>query len=105
MGADSPDKNELQAEVLIRADRFVCDRVQQSLERGELRSAVAAGLISADTPVDELGQVCSGQLAGRRDDQEITVCDLTGTGVQDTAIADHALGVAIRSGLGSVIKA
>jgi ornithine cyclodeaminase len=27
----------------------------------------------------------------RLSDATITVCDLTGTGVQDTAIADHAL--------------
>ena len=33
----------------------------------------------------ELGEVTSGRAPGRQSPEEITVCDLTGTGVQDTA--------------------
>ena len=36
---------------------------------------------------------------GRRAESEITICDLTGTGVQDTAIANHALRLARAKGL------
>jgi ornithine cyclodeaminase/alanine dehydrogenase-like protein (mu-crystallin family) len=35
----------------------------------------------------ELGDLTSGREPGRRSDDQITICDLTGVGVQDTAIA------------------
>ena len=103
MGSDAPDKNELAAAVLPRADRFVCDRRSQSVVLGELRAAIAAGAVPADWPVDELGEIVAGRKPGRRSDDEITVCDLTGTGVQDTAIATHALRVARASGAGHAV--
>ena len=42
---------------------------------------------------------------GRRAESDITICDLTGTGAQDTAIATHALAAARRAGAGAVIQA
>jgi ornithine cyclodeaminase len=104
MGSDAPDKNELAPAVLARADRFVCDRRSQSAAVGELRSAIAAGAVPAGWPVDEIGEIVAGSKPGRRSADEITVCDLTGTGVQDTAIATHALRVARASGAGHVVQ-
>ena len=103
MGSDSAEKNELDSTILVRADRLVCDRRSQSVVLGEMRAALAAGAIPADWPVDELGEICAGQKPGRRSAGEITVCDLTGTGVQDTAIAAHALRVARAKGVGHVV--
>ena len=103
MGSDSGEKNELDPAVIAKADRFVCDRLAQSKVVGELRSAIAAGTVRADHVADELGAVCSGVASGRRSDDEITVCDLTGTGVQDTAIAVHAVAVARARGLGQIV--
>jgi ornithine cyclodeaminase len=100
VGSDAADKNELAPEVLARAGRFVCDRHSQSVAVGELRSALAAGLQVA---VDELGEICAGRKPGRRSEDEITVCDLTGTGLQDTAIAVQAWRTARERGLGTVI--
>ena len=94
MGSDAPGKQELDPAVLGRADRVVVDRRSQAERLGELRSALAAGTVRPDRPVDELGEVVAGLKPGRRSADEITVCDLTGTGVQDTAIAIHALRVA-----------
>jgi ornithine cyclodeaminase len=90
--------------VVARADRFVCDRIGQSESLGELRAALAAGIVTADLPVAELGAVCAGTAPGRTTDDEITVCDLTGTGVQDTAIALHALAEATAAGAGTTIE-
>ena len=103
MGSDSPQKNELDPALLVRADRFVCDRRSQSVMLGEIRAAIAAGSVPQDWQVDELGEICAGRKPGRRSPDEITVCDLTGTGVQDTAIASHALNVAREKGVGYVI--
>lgn len=90
MGSDAEEKQELEASVLEKADRFVCDTKAQCARLGELHHTISAGLFSEDEPVIELGQVTSGKTKGRLKESEITVCDLTGTGVQDTAIALHA---------------
>ena len=90
MGSDAPGKQELAPEVMGRADRIVVDRRSQSERLGELRGALVAGTVSADRPIDELGEIVAGLKPGRRSADEITVCDLTGTGAQDTAIAVHA---------------
>ena len=100
MGTDSETKQELHADVLGRADLLVCDRKAQCYWLGELFHGLEEGVISPDDPVVELGELTSGQRPGRRNDQQITVCDLTGVGIQDTAIARLAHQKAIDKGLG-----
>lgn len=103
MGSDAPNKNELAPEVLT-AGRFVCDRTSQSATVGELRTAIAAGILPADHVPDELSAICAGLKPGRQSEDEVTICDLTGTGVQDTAIATHALRVALARGFGQIVR-
>jgi ectoine utilization protein EutC len=87
MGSDAEHKQELEAEVLARADKIVCDTKEQCARLGELHHALDRGLLTVDSSIVELGQLTSKELIGRENDEQITVCDLTGTGVQDTAIA------------------
>ncbi|MCU0868158.1 MAG: cyclodeaminase [Burkholderiales bacterium] len=86
VGADAEHKQELDAQALARADRVVVDRRTQCERLGELHHALAAGVIDLGRVV-ELGEVVVGLAAGRTSPDAITVCDLTGTGAQDTAIA------------------
>ncbi|MFX1765724.1 cyclodeaminase [Paraburkholderia sp. A1RI-2L] len=90
MGSDAEHKNEI-APAALAAARYVCDRAQQTRVLGELHHALNAGAIHADSAITELGQVIAGQSAGRVDEADVTICDLTGTGAQDTAIAALAL--------------
>lgn len=46
------------------------------------------------------GELTAGSRSGRQNDQEITICDLTGVGVQDTTIAVLTYQKAISRGLG-----
>ena len=103
MGSDSEDKQELFADVFSRADRIVCDKKTQVFRLGELHHALEGGFISEDEVI-ELGELTSGQVAGRTDQNEITICDLTGVGVQDTQIARLAYHKAIKSGFGLRIE-
>ncbi len=98
MGSDLPGKQELDPEILRRADRVVCDSRSQCRAMGELQHAVS--LLDGDGAPTELGEVTSGVAPGRQSPEEITVCDLTGTGVQDTAIACLALSRARARGAG-----
>ncbi|MEP2028192.1 MAG: cyclodeaminase [Paracoccaceae bacterium] len=90
IGSDQHGKNEIDPNAVVAADLYVCDRVSQCAELGELRTARQAGLMQYVTP-PELGQVITGAHAGRRAQTDITICDLTGTGAQDTAIANYAV--------------
>ena len=103
MGSDQAGKNEIEPEALVSAGLYVADRVSQCEKLGELRSALAAGLWKRGTP-PELGEIVSGIKMGRASEAEITICDLTGTGAQDTAIATFALARARAAGAGSVIS-
>lgn len=91
MGSDQPGKNELDPICLDRADLYVADRVSQTRLMGELRAALDAGLFADSEDIPELGNIITGRHPGRTSPDQITIADLTGTGVQDTAIATHAL--------------
>ena len=90
MGAGAPQKNEIAAEALAAADTCICDSQEQCAVLGELHHALEAGLVKPGQKFGELGQVVSGTVAGRKSEADITLCDLTGVGVQDTAIVDLA---------------
>ena len=104
MGSDQSEKNEVDPQALVRASAYICDRVSQCEKLGELRSAIATGLWDKGTPA-ELGEVVAGRVTARTSPDDITICDLTGTGAQDTAIATHALGAAKAARLGTIIQA
>ena len=101
MGSDAEHKNELHPGVLEAADRYYCDRVSQVAVLGELHHALKAGVFSEADVGAELGEVIAGVKPGRSGDAEITLCDLTGTGAQDTAIATLARQRAGAAGFGT----
>ena len=77
--------------ILASADLYVADSLQQTRRLGELHHAIAAGLVAADAEFPELGQIIAGLQAGpARRGHDSPSADLTGTGVQDTAIATLA---------------
>jgi ectoine utilization protein EutC len=100
VGSDGPDKQELDVEVLARADRIVADSLPQCLRLGEIHHAVEKGVISREKVTAELGQITAGLKPGRTSDDEIIVCDLTGVGVQDIAAASLVLERAFHHGKG-----
>ena len=104
MGSDQAGKNEIDPAALAAAHLYVADRVSQTELLGELRSAIAAGLWKGGTP-PELGEIVTGARRGRVGDDQITICDLTGTGAQDTAIATFAVAAATKAGAGTTIAA
>ncbi|CAN5439716.1 ectoine utilization protein EutC [soil metagenome] len=101
VGSDTEHKQELDVKVLRVADVVVVDRLSQSRILGELRAAIADGFDAS--AVVELGEVIAGRAAGRTSAGAITVCDLTGTGAQDTAIATLAAARCHEAGTGLTV--
>ena len=97
VGSDGPDKRELALNVLGTADKIVTDRTAQCLRLGELHHAVDAGVVKAEGVYAELGEILAGLRPGREGVESI-VCDLTGVGAQDAAIAEMAWGLLSETG-------
>ena len=101
MGSDAEHKNEIEPEIVARAGLYVADSLKQTRRLGELHHAIEAGLVQADAELAELGQIVAGQGKGRGSPGDLTIADLTGTGVQDTAIATLARDRALAAGAGT----
>lgn len=86
MGSDSAHKNELDPQLLAKANRVIVDSLSQCANSGELHHALDAGLIKKEDTV-ELGTIVADPSKGRPNVDDITIADLTGVAVQDIAIA------------------
>ncbi len=86
IGADNEEKQELDPRLLAEAT-LVTDLTEQAVAIGDLHHAIAAGVLSRDAVHAELGEIVAGRKRGRARDDEITVFDSTGTGLQDVAAA------------------
>jgi len=84
MGADSPDKQEIDAD-LVAAAKLVVDLRAQAVAVGETHHAVAQGLMEPGRIHAELGEIVAGKKQGRTSNQEVIIFDSTGTALQDVA--------------------
>mmetsp|Transcript_11977 Transcript_11977/g.25365 ORF Transcript_11977/g.25365 Transcript_11977/m.25365 type:complete len:372 (-) Transcript_11977:221-1336(-) len=85
-GSDQPTKQEIPNEVLASADKYIADLIKQTSRVGELRGAIEAKVMTTEDVYAELGELVNGTKAGRENNKELIVVDLTGTGAQDAAI-------------------
>ena len=86
VGADNPEKSEL-APGLLAGSRVVTDVTAQCAAMGDLRHAIAAGVMTRESVHAELWEVIAGRRPGRRAPGETFVFDSTGTALQDVAAA------------------
>jgi len=93
VGADAPGKQELETELVIKADLIVTDLNSQCLDHGEIATAEQAELLD-HAKLMELGSLLAGSTKGRQHDDQITIADLTGIAAQDIAIANVVLDAA-----------
>lgn len=97
MGTDTKGKQEVEAALLAKASVFT-DEVAQSVSIGEAQHAVAQGLIREED-VAQLGAVINGTNPGRTSDDQITLFDGTGVGLQDLAVAASVVDLAVEKGI------
>jgi ornithine cyclodeaminase len=96
MGTDTVGKQEVEPALVARATLFT-DEVAQSVTIGEAQHAVAAGLVESGA-ITPLGDVLIGKHPGRLSEDEVTLYDGTGVGLQDLAVAAVALRRAVERG-------
>jgi ornithine cyclodeaminase/alanine dehydrogenase-like protein (mu-crystallin family) len=102
MGSDLPGKQELEIGVLRRADILVADHIGQAETQGELQHALGDDTIDRNKVIT-LGGLAAGDRLGRTKASDITVADLTGVGIQDTAVADLSVTRAEQLGIGQLL--
>ena len=90
MGSDTPNKQELDSNVLSKADLVIADSRSQCEVRGEIHHAIKNKIVSMDSIV-ELGEIINGDRRGRTTSSALTVADLTGVAVQDIQISKAVL--------------
>lgn len=92
IGSDTPEKMELAPEILKKADVIVSDSIEQSKTRGEVFRARQQNSLDRSKLI-ELGSLIQNPTLGRKNDQQITIADLTGVAVQDIMIATAVFNV------------
>jgi ornithine cyclodeaminase len=97
MGTDTRGKQEVDA-LIVGAATVFTDEVSQAVSIGEAQHAVVSGLIS-EVDIVEIGAVINGTHPGRSSDDEVTLFDGTGVGLQDLAVASAAVELAIKTGV------
>ncbi len=86
IGSDTPEKQELDTDILQKADCLIVDSIEQCMSRGESFKAMNDGKIKKEKMI-ELGQIIMDKSLRRQSEEEITVTDLTGVAIQDIQIA------------------
>jgi alanine dehydrogenase len=103
MGQYTPGKRELDTTTIERA-KYVPDlRARAMQDAGSFLHAVEEGVVDEDHVYAELGEIVAGEVPGREDDEEITVFDSGGTGIETVAGAYLLYEKATAEGLGTTL--
>ena len=97
MGTDTKGKQEVEAALVARATVFT-DEIAQAISIGECQHAIADGSLQ-ESDIIELGAVINGDHKGRTSDDELTLFDGTGVGLQDLAVASAVVDLAVEKGV------
>ncbi len=102
MGTDTKGKQEMDPALIAAATLFT-DEIAQSVTIGETQHAIAAGLVT-EADITSIGDVINKAHPGRTSDDEITLFDGTGVGLQDLAVASIAARLAEEQGRAQQIE-
>ena len=104
MGQYAPEKRELDARTIERATYVPDLRERATIDSGEFLAALELGAVEEDHVHAELGEIVAGKAPGRTSDDEITVFDSGGTGIETVAAAYLLYENALEAGLGRTIE-
>lgn len=104
VGSSIPSTAEVDSAALLRSRVFV-DYLPSALELGgDIRRALAEGVMTETHIIGSVGDVLLGNATGRRDDQDITLFKSLGMVAEDLVAADHVLREAENQNIGSLVE-
>ncbi|HFU7054752.1 TPA: ornithine cyclodeaminase family protein [Bacillus cereus] len=104
VGSFRPNMQELPSYAIAGANKVVVESKEAALEEtGDLQVPIQEGLFEASNIHAELGQIISGERAGRENDEEITIFKSVGLAVVDIIVAKYLYERAVESGVGNRI--
>ena len=96
---------ELPSHAITSANKVVVESKEAALEEtGDLQVPMQEGLFKGSDIHAELGQIISGEKAGRENDEEITVFKSVGLAVVDIIVAKYLYEKAVEQGIGNRIE-
>ena len=104
MGQYAPDKHELDTTTIERATYVPDLRERATLDAGSFIHTLEEGAITEEHVHAELGEIVAGTAPGRTSDDEITVFDSGGTGIETVAAAALLYDRAREAGLGTELE-
>lgn len=104
IGAYTPETREVPSATVARS-RLVVDQREACMEEaGDVLIPMAEGLFGEDHIAAELGEVVTGMIPGRTDDQQVTLFKSVGLAVQDVVAAARVYEAATRDGQGQRVS-
>ncbi|HDR7611613.1 TPA: ornithine cyclodeaminase family protein [Bacillus mycoides] len=105
VGSFRPSMQELPSHAIANANKVVVESKEAALEEtGDLQVPIKEGLFEASDIHAELGQIISGEKAGRENDEEITIFKSVGLAVVDIIVAKYLYEKAVERGVGTAIQ-
>ena len=103
IGANFPQKRELDDAAIARASRIAVDFIEQAkMEAGDLIQAFATEPVKWNS-VAELSQIIAGKIPGRENETEVTLFKSSGIAIWDVAVAMKVYELAVAKGRGTQI--
>jgi ornithine cyclodeaminase len=103
VGSSIPTTRELDTETMAAAALFVDRRESTLNEAGDFLFAQRDGAIGPDHIRAELGELLTGEAAGRASAEELTVFKSLGLAVEDLAAVEHVHRRALETGAGTEV--
>ncbi|MEB9830029.1 ornithine cyclodeaminase [Bacillus cereus] len=105
VGSFKPNMQELPSHAIAGANKVVVESKEAALdETGDLQVPIKEGLFKANAIHAELGQIISGEKAGRENNEEITIFKSVGLAVVDIIVAKYLYERAVEQGVGNKIE-
>ncbi|MGE6597504.1 ornithine cyclodeaminase family protein [Bacillus proteolyticus] len=105
VGSFRPSMQELPSHAIANATKVVVESKEAALEEtGDLLVPIKEGLFKTSDIHAELGQIISGEKAGRENDEEITIFKSVGLAVVDIIVAKYLYEKAVECGVGNRIE-
>ena len=103
IGSFQPEVAEVPVETVCRASIYVDSLEAAWEEAGDLIQPLRSGLIDREHLAGELGALVQGEIAGRQDNEQVTLFKSVGIAAQDAVAAHVAVSNARKQGIGQTV--